>query len=130
MQRRCTESTCRRVFPIGHAAPVRCPYCGTSYPRVRPDPRALRETYGYSVRTDFTEMSAREIQQLVSRCRWPRYICYQSRAVAVGHGLSQREAQALCRRFRLQGIPADMITTWDAQRQHLVFFRIQPDAAP
>lgn len=122
MQRRCTQSVCRRVFSIGHNAPVRCPYCGAAYPRVQPDPRAARENFGYSVRVDFTDFPNVEIQQFFPMYRaWPR--SFRRQPLAIGNGISQREAWQLCQRFQMAGIPADVITTWDAQRQHLAFFR-------
>lgn len=122
MQRRCTEHTCRRVFPIGHTAPVHCPYCGTAYPRIQPDPRSPRDTFGYSVRADFTGMPAVKIQPFFPECRaWPRR--FPPQPLAVCYGISRREAQELCRRFRAADIPAHVITTWDARRQHLEFFR-------
>lgn len=110
MQRRCTQSTCRRVFPIGHNAPVHCPYCGTTYPRVQPDPRSPRDTFGYSVRADFTGMPNIEIRQFFPQYR-RRSFRFRAQPLAVCYGVSQREAWELCQRFRISGIPADVITT-------------------
>jgi len=125
MQRRCTQSACRRVFRIGASAPVRCPYCGTSYPRVQPDPRAPAIPFGYSVRADFTGMRRSEfpdIRRFFPRhSGWPWYLAGEP--AAIGEGLSLREAREICQRFQRQGIRADVITTWDGQRQHLRFFR-------
>jgi len=123
MQRRCTQSACRRVFPIGHNAPVQCPYCGTVYPRIQPDSRSPRDTFGYSVRVDFTGMPNVEVRSVFPDFRgWPCY--FRRQPLAVGYGLSLRDAREYCRRFHSRGISADIITSWDAQRQHLVFFRI------
>lgn len=122
MQRRCTQSACRRMFPIGHDAPVRCPYCGAAYPRVQPDPRALRDTFGYSVRVDFTGTPGVEVWRFFPQYR-TQYARFRPRQMAIYYGASCREARELCRQFRLAGIPADVITTWDAQRQHLSIFR-------
>jgi len=125
MQRRCTQSDCRRVFRIGVSAPVRCPYCGTSYPRVQPDIRGSMIPFGYSVRADFTGISRPEFLEirrtLLQQFYFPWYSVEEP--VAIGEGFSQREAKILCQRFRQQGIRADVITTWDGQRQHLLFFR-------
>ena len=122
MQRRCTQSACRRVFPVGHNAPVRCPYCGTAYPRVQPDSRSPRDTFGYSVRADFTGMPNVEIRQFFSQYQ-RRTFRFRAQPMAVCYGVSRQEAWELCQRFRMAGISATVITTWDAQRQHLVFFR-------
>ena len=123
MQRRCTQSACRRVFPIGHKAPVHCPYCGTAYPRIQPDPRSPRDTFGYSVRVDLTGMPNVEVRSVFPDFRgWPR--CFRGQPLAVGCGLSLVDARDYCRRFHSRGISAAIITSWDAQRQHLVFFRV------
>ena len=125
MQRRCTESTCRRVFRIGSAAPVRCPYCGTIYPRVQPDSHALQMHFGYSVRADLTGILRAELPDI--RQIFPLYSCWPwyiiGEPAAIGEDLSLREARDICRCFQQHGIPADVITTWDGQRQHLRTFR-------
>ena len=123
MHRRCTESTCRRFFPIGRSAPVRCPYCGTGYPRVQPDPRAGQDTFGYSVRADFTAMTFVEIQQIISEFRWQGHY-FRPQTVALGYGMSQRDANALCRALRLRGIPADILPTWNARQARMTLIRI------
>ena len=125
MQRRCTQSTCRRVFRIGASAPVRCPYCGTSYPRLQPDIRASMIPFGYSVRADLTDVSRPQFlafKRLLSE-NFVMYCFFGDEPAAFGVELSLREARALCRDFRQQGIRADVITTRDGQRQNLQFFR-------
>lgn len=122
MQRQCTESTCRRDFSIGRTAPVRCPYCGTGYPRVQPDPRASRDTFGYSVRADFTAMSFVEIQQIISEFRWRGHY-FQPQPVALGYGMSQRDAHTLCQALRLRGVPADVLPTWNARQARMMLIR-------
>ncbi len=125
MQRRCTQSTCRRVFRIGTSAPVRCPYCGASYPRVQPDPRAPDIPFGYSVRADFTGISRPEFLEFRRFLSQKFYVhwYFGEEPAAFGEGLSLREAQEICQCFQRQGIRAEVITTWDGQRQHLRFFR-------
>ena len=34
MKKRCTNSACRRVFPLRRDVEVTCPYCGKKYPRM------------------------------------------------------------------------------------------------
>lgn len=123
MQRRCTQSSCRRVFPIGRTAPVRCPYCGTAYPRIQPDPRSAREAFGYSILADFADHPHVPVRRFFPQYQgWARF--FWSQPLAVGRHLSLREAQQICQQFRREGIPADVISTRYAQRQYPSFFRI------
>ncbi|MBQ6719460.1 MAG: hypothetical protein IJN20_03805 [Oscillospiraceae bacterium] len=123
MQRRCTQSSCRRVFPIGRTAPVRCPYCGTTYPRVLPDPCSAQEAFGYSILADLTNHPHVPVSRFFPQYqRWPRF--FWTQPLAVGRYLSLWQAQQICQQFRREGITADVVSTRCAQRQLRPFFRI------
>ena len=123
MQRRCTQSSCRRVFPIGRTVPVRCPYCGTAYPRVQPDPRSGQESFGYTILADFTAHPRVQVRRFFPQYQgWARF--FWSQPLAVGRYLSLREAQQICQQFRREGIPSDVVSTRYAQRQLWAFFRV------
>ena len=120
MQRRCTESACRRTFPIGPTAPVRCPHCGKAYPRIVPDFQASRQPDGYTVRLDFTHMTEAEMRQIFIQNGW-RFRWLRPQLMIFGYNLSALDAYGHYRRFRRQGIPAEVIPYREAQRQRLPF---------
>lgn len=120
MQRRCTQSACRRTFTVGATAPVRCPHCGKAYPRIEPDFRASRQADGYAVRLDFSHMTDAEMRQIFIQNGW-RLRWLRPRMVAFGCKLSARDAYGHYRRFLRQGISAEVLPYREVQRQKLPF---------
>jgi len=45
MNKKCTNSACRRTFSVGVQRGGKCPHCGKEYPRLPADIRQLRGDY-------------------------------------------------------------------------------------
>jgi len=116
---RCTRSACRRDFQIGAEAPVRCPYCGQTYPRRLPDPAARSQSWGYAVRILPGSMPFMQLRQLL----WEHLPAFR-RARVLSAVLQQpflmdgaftlTEAETLCRALIRGGLTAQPI-----QRRHM-----------
>ena len=114
MTMRCTRSACRRDFQIGAMAPVRCPYCGQTYPRRLPDPAARPQDWGYAVRVLPGAMPFTQLRQLL----WEQLPAFR-RARVLSAVLQQHflldgaftltEAETLCRTLTRCGLTAQPI---------------------
>ena len=49
MRKKCTNSSCRRIFTAEAVNKVSCPYCGRVYPRITPAPDASDVQTNWSV---------------------------------------------------------------------------------
>lgn len=49
MRKKCTNSSCRRMFAVEAVNKVSCPFCGKMYPRITPAPAADSASTDWSV---------------------------------------------------------------------------------
>jgi len=63
MKKRCTESSCRRIFTVTEGSAAVCPHCGKSYPRLSPSASVLK---GYFF--EFNHNTPIEFAKLSNRC--------------------------------------------------------------
>jgi len=115
MMRRCTQSRCRRQFRITGDGPVRCPYCGHTYPRLQPDSRTRGEAWGFCLRVDPGELSPggqrRALIRSVPGTTPRQLLCVMPRTVFYLDGdFSLMEAEAVAGRLRRRGMTAQPVS--------------------
>ena len=104
MRKKCTNSSCRRMFSAKAENKVSCPYCGREYPRLLPgsDRTVVLWNSGYSklgvikVVRKYTGLGLRDAKKLVD-----------SAPSIVKTGLTSLQAQQICKELREAGATAE-----------------------